>query len=65
MSSVYPLSGCESQNFADYIKYRKRNAYGLFDSPEIMRTIAKEHSIQLEGTSLFYYEAHEKEFDGE
>jgi len=37
----------------------------LFDSPEIILTIAKEHSIQLEGTSLFYYEVYEKEFDGE
>ena len=27
--------------------------------------VAEEHSIQLEGTSLFYYEAYEMEFDGE
>ena len=62
---IYSLSGCESQNFADYIKYWKHDGYWLFDSPEIIRTIAREHSIQLEGASLFYYETHEKEFDGE
>ena len=37
----------------------------VFDSPEVIQAIAREHSIQLEGTTLFYYEAYEKEFDGE
>ena len=50
---------------AGYIRCWKHNAYWLFDSPEIIRTIAREHSIQLEGTALFYYEADGKEFDGE
>ena len=62
---IYSVSGCQSENFADYIQYWKHNGYWLFDSPEIILTIGKEHSIQLEGTSLFYYEAYEKEFDGE
>jgi len=39
--------------------------FGFFDSPEIIRDVAKQNSISLEGTSLFYYEAHEMEFDGE
>jgi len=41
------------------------NGYWLFDSPEIIKSICKEHSIHLEGASLFYYEAYEQEFDGE
>ena len=35
----------------------------VFDSPEIISSIAKEHSIPIEGTLLFYYEAYEFEFD--
>jgi len=62
---IYSFSGCLSKDFSDYIKYWKHNGYWLFDSPEIIRAIAREHSIQLEGTSLFYYEVYEKEFDGE
>jgi hypothetical protein len=62
---IYSLSPCVSVAFADFIKYWKHNGYWLFDSPEIIQTIAREHSIQLDGTSLFYYEAHELEFDGE
>ena len=62
---VHSVSGYVSENFADYIDYWKHNGYWLFDSPEIIRTVARENSISLEGTSLFYYEVHEKEFDGE
>jgi hypothetical protein len=43
----------------------KHNGFWFFDSPEIIRDVAKENSISLEGTSLFYYEAHEMEFDGD
>jgi hypothetical protein len=62
---IYSVSGCISEDFADYVSYWKHNGYWFFDSPEIIRTLAKESSIQLEGTSLFYYEVYEKEFDGE
>jgi hypothetical protein len=54
-----------SENFADYIKFWKHNGYWLFDSPAILRKVADENAIDLEGTSLFYYEVHEMEFDGE
>jgi len=36
----------------------------LFDSPEIIRNVARENSIDPGGASLFYYEAYEMEFDG-
>ena len=60
---VYSASNCLSKNFADYVPYWKHNGYWLFDSPEAIESVCKENSIGLEGTSLFYYEAHEMEFD--
>ena len=62
---IYSVSGCVNDNFADYIKYWKHNGYWFFDSPEVIRSLARENSIDLEGTSLFYYEAYEQEFNGE
>ncbi len=62
---VYSVTNCTCEDFADYIQYWKHNGYWLFDSPEIIKSAAGENSIQLEGTSLFYYEVHEMEFDGQ
>lgn len=62
---IYSVSNCNCEDFADYIKYWKHNGFWFFDSPEIIRDVAKQNSISFEGTSLFYYEAHEMEFDGE
>jgi hypothetical protein len=31
---VYSVSGCISENFADYIQYWRHNGYWLFDSPD-------------------------------
>ncbi len=61
---IYSVSGCISENFADYIPYWKHNGYWLFDSPTIIRNVARENLIQLDETSLFYYEVHEREFNG-
>jgi hypothetical protein len=65
VAEIYSVSGCISENFADYVPYWKHNGYWLFDSPEVIESVAKEDSIQLDRTSLFYYEANELEFDGE
>ena len=62
---IFSVSSCISNDFADYIKYWKHNGHWLFDSPEIIQALAKENSIDLAGTTLFYYEVHEMEFDGE
>jgi hypothetical protein len=62
---IYSVSGCVSKDFADYINYWKHNGFWFFDSPEVILQIARENSLNLEGTSLFYYEAHELEFDGD
>jgi hypothetical protein len=64
VEDIYSVSGCISNHFADYIEYWKHNGYWIFDSPEIILGLAKEHSISMEGTSLFYYELFELEFDG-
>jgi hypothetical protein len=62
---IYSVSNCISENFADYINYWKHNGFWFFDSPQIIQSIAKENSLQLGETSLFYYEAHELEFHNE
>jgi len=51
-----------NDDFADYIDYWKHNGYWLFDSPETIQAVAKENSIDLQGTMLFYYETHEMQF---
>jgi hypothetical protein len=59
---VYSVGNCVNDDFADYIEYWKHNGYWLFDSPEIIRALAVENAIDLQGTTLFYYEAYEMEF---
>ena len=60
---IRSLSGCISTDFADYINYWKHNGYWLFDEPRIIEDLAKDDKIDLSGMTLFYYEAHEHEFD--
>jgi len=62
VEDVYSVSGCISKDFADYINFWKHNGYWLFDSPDIIRQIAQEQSIDLVGTNLFYYEVYELQF---
>lgn len=62
---VYSVSSCVSDDFADYIQFWKHNGFWLFDSPEAIQALAQESSIDLQGILLFYYEAHEMEFDGQ
>jgi hypothetical protein len=64
IDDVYSVGNCVNDDFADYINYWKHNGYWLFDSPEIIRTIAQENAIDLHDAKLFYYEAHEMEFTG-
>jgi len=63
VSSVYSVSGCISKQFADYIPLWKHNGYWLFDSPEIIITIARENKIDLAETLLFFYEIYDLQFD--
>lgn len=60
---IYSLSNCISDDFADYINYWKHNGYWLFNSPGAIEEIAANEGIDLSGTTLFYYEVYEYEFD--
>jgi hypothetical protein len=44
---VYSVSGCVSEKFADYIDYWKHNGYWLFDSPEVIRDLARRTQLNL------------------
>lgn len=63
VADIHSVSGCVSENFADYIQFWKHNGYWLFDSPSIIQEVSKEGKIDLSGTALFYYEAYEFEYD--
>ena len=65
VEDVYSVSGCISEYFADYIKHWKHNGYWLFDSVDIIQSVAQENSIPLEDCKIFYYEVFEREFDDE
>ena len=60
---IYSVSGCVSENFADYIDYWQHNGYWLFNSPDIIVRIADEHRISLKRCRLFYYEIYDLQFD--
>ncbi len=64
VADVYSVSDCVNDDFADYIHFWKHNGFWLFDSPQIIRSVAEEKSIDLAGAALFYYEVYEQEFDG-
>jgi hypothetical protein len=62
---IYSLSAHVSPAFADYVPYWRHNGFWLSDSPDIIRHLSEEHSINLEGTTFFYYEVDELEFGEE
>lgn len=64
VTDIYSVSGCISKEFGDYVGYWKHNGYWFFNSPEIIEDLARKNGISLQGTSFFYYEAYEMEFDG-
>lgn len=63
VSSIYSVSGCISENFADYINFWKHNGYWLFNSPDAITEVAIQNTIDLSGTVLFFYEVYEQHFD--
>lgn len=60
---LYSVSGCISENFADYIQYWRHNGYWLFDTPAVIEQIARDIELNTDGMTLFYYEAFEEEYD--
>lgn len=71
VKDVYSLSNCVSKNFWEELDpevldgYWGYNGFGIFDSPETMKALAAKHGIDLAGQKLFYYEAHEQEYNEE
>ena len=63
VKDIYSVSACVSDDFADYIQFWKHNGYWLFDSPKMIQDLAKEHQIDLEDCTMFYYEAYPYQFD--
>jgi hypothetical protein len=59
---IHAVSSCMSKDFADYVNYWKHNGYWLFDSPAVIENLARDNSVDLTGTRLFYYEVYELEF---
>src|SRR5262245_2012411 len=64
VTDIYSVSGCISADFADYIREWKHNGFWLFDAPHVIQDIAQRRGIDLMDTRLFFYEAHELQFDG-
>ena len=60
---IYSVSNCNSKDFADYINYWKHNGFWLFDSPEIIQALARENSVDIGDTQLFFYEVYGLEYD--
>jgi len=63
VKDIYSVSGCLSKFFCDYINYWKHNGFWFFDSPCIIQDLAISEDIDLEGTTLFYYECYELQYD--
>ena len=65
VDDVYSLSNCISSDFADYVDFWRHNGFWLFDAPAAMHSLAREHGLSLDGLTLFYYEAHELQYDAQ
>jgi hypothetical protein len=65
VTDIYSISGCISEAFADYVSFWKHNGFWLFDTPATIEDVARQAGVSLDGCTLFYYEAYEREFDRE
>lgn len=62
---LYSVSGCAAKEFADFIGFWRHNGHWLFDSPAVLQELMAAHAIPRAGLTLFYYEVHELQWDGE
>ena len=51
VEDVYSVSSHVNDDFADYIDCSKHNGFWLFDSPEIIREVARENPCHLKSRS--------------
>jgi hypothetical protein len=65
VQDIYSVCGHVSRYFADYFKHQKHNGYWLFNSVDILRSLAQANSFPLGDCKTFYYEVFEQEFDEE
>lgn len=63
IDDICSVSPCISHDFCEWINLWKHNGYWMFDSPEIIREIAKSQHLDGSKLDLFYYEAFEKQYD--
>ncbi len=63
VSDIYSVSGCVSEDFTDWINYWKHNGYWFFDSPKIIEDLVREQDLSLNGMTLFFYLAYEKQWE--
>ena len=61
---IYSVSGCTSEDFANYIPYWKHNKYWFFNQPEDMDVIIADQKIPND-FELLFDEMYEQEFDEE
>ena len=60
---IYSVSNCASHDFTDYIQFWKHNGYWLFDTPDIIRQLARDNGIDLSSAKFFYYEVYPHQYD--
>lgn len=65
VSEIYSVSSCISEDFGKWIDAWKHNDHWFFDSPRLIAEVAAAQTIDLTGTTLFYYEGFENEYDPE
>lgn len=61
---IFSVSGCVNDDFLYYYNYWKHNEFWFFDTPSIIRDVAKDANVDLVDSTLFFYEQYEREFDG-
>lgn len=60
---IYSVSGHISKDFTDYIPFWEHNGYWLFNSLEVIQSLATKHSLDIADCQFFFYEVFEQEFD--
>jgi hypothetical protein len=65
VSKIYSVSACISEDFGKWIDAWKHNGYWFFNSPRLIEEVAAAQTIDLAGTTLFYYEGFETEYHPE
>ncbi|MEQ9885828.1 hypothetical protein [Pectobacterium zantedeschiae] len=63
VNDIYSVSCCVSDAFFEYIQFWHHNGYWLFNSPDLIYSLAKEEGIDMSDTTMFYYEAYEYQYD--